>query len=787
MLIICAIITSTFKGEKVMKEFKKIFEALGYTFQSADVLEDVYLFYKYYHNSANKGVSAILLEGDPGCGKTFLSETFAKFLGNDTEYIYTQCVEETNSDRLIATYNVPAIVKGDAEKSVAEGILTKAINLANGGKKVVLTIDELDKAREVLDSYFLDFLQNGKIETSNNEILSLTNDGRKNLYVILAKNNERNLLDALLRRCSVIKLPPMPPVLAYKTLLKRFENVEHDPKFLKFICKVYESIYNEQMNSNEELLTRLPALQELITAITSDYELYSNGISSTRRINSLIRKLGKDDDSREKITNILIGKFKYQNQPSNYSNEPIDFDLDSPEDYMSEPEDNITSNSEEESLIEQYIEKKENGEFIFDEDDVDDPMRDIANILDNMKDDKTLDFISQENKEKIVELGIITHKNPEAIRALFKRIKLEGNPNSKFGFLYHENDNFISLIKYRDTLILVANKEHISPKLFICAMKNIIACIHKWQIENSSLKNNGQKDEDFYYEMDERNFNLTALNVKILSNIPTSTLAKMKTNNGIHVYQAPNLQITYDDTLDINYFHYSQRFNSEPILEVLKKMCFFNPELALPATSILVREYNQSDNDLYYHYSDFKEKCYEWKRYEQKGWNVSIDEFTPMKLILKVPTGNVFNPFENKEGEFVFKWIEEKDEINKTLHIYPKYMVKGNYLFYTNAKEFFLDSEFKRLNSIQKEIVTFARNIIGNFVLFPQSRYYNQYILNNCYPVLGIVANGIVDRFEIAGCGLVITKESKFSDYYNTIIEAKTVVSSEKVLKSTLK
>ena len=146
-----------------MREFKRIFEELGYTFQSADVLEDVYLFYKYYNNSANKGVSAILLEGDPGCGKTFLSETFAKFLGDDTEYIYTQCVEETNSDRLIATYNVPAIVKGDAEKSVAEGILTKAINLANSGKKVVLTIDELDKAREVLYSYFLDFLQNVKI------------------------------------------------------------------------------------------------------------------------------------------------------------------------------------------------------------------------------------------------------------------------------------------------------------------------------------------------------------------------------------------------------------------------------------------------------------------------------------------------------------------------------------------------------------------------------------------------------------------------------------------------
>ena len=32
------------------------------------------------------------------------------------------------------------------------------------------------------------------------------------------------------------------------------------------------------MNSNEELLSRLPALQELITAISSDNELYENGM-----------------------------------------------------------------------------------------------------------------------------------------------------------------------------------------------------------------------------------------------------------------------------------------------------------------------------------------------------------------------------------------------------------------------------------------------------------------------------------------------------------------------------
>lgn len=54
----------------------------------------------------------------------------------------------------------------------------------------------------------------------------------------------------------------MPPVLAYKTLIRNFEDVEHDQKFLKFISKVYESLYNEQMDSNCKFL--------------KDYLLYRN-------------------------------------------------------------------------------------------------------------------------------------------------------------------------------------------------------------------------------------------------------------------------------------------------------------------------------------------------------------------------------------------------------------------------------------------------------------------------------------------------------------------------------
>ena len=72
-------------------------------------------------------------------------------------------------------------------KTSAAKILARAINLANNSTKVVLTVDELDKARDALDSYFLNFIQSGKIETSDNQILSLTNSGMKNLYFVIVK------------------------------------------------------------------------------------------------------------------------------------------------------------------------------------------------------------------------------------------------------------------------------------------------------------------------------------------------------------------------------------------------------------------------------------------------------------------------------------------------------------------------------------------------------------------------------------------------------------------------
>ncbi len=762
-----------------MRRFKEVFEDLGYTFQSADVLEDVYTFYKFYDNEANKGVASILLKGDPGSGKTYLSEIFHKYLGKGSEYIYTQCVEETNSDRLIATINVYAMVTNDGERVLAEGVLTKAINLANAGKKVVLTVDELDKAREALDSYFLDFLQSGRIETSNNEILSLTEEGRKNLFVIFAMNDQREALEAFLSRCSVIKLPPMPPVLAYKTLLRKFDgNDKHDPKFLKFLCKVYEAIYNEQMASNEELLNRLPALRELVYAITSDYVLYVNGISSTRRIKKLSRNLGKDDRTYQTIIDILTKNFKYHHQESNYSDETLDLDMSDPNNYM--------STRDAESLVEQYIEKKDNGEYIFDEDEFDDPMKDIASILDNMKEDQALTFLDRENKEKIVELGVITHQDPRALEILFDKIKFRGNPNSRFGFLYFENDLFIGLMKYKNTLILIANKEYVSPRLLIRGLCTIMSIIY-------DCDQNIDVAKYFYFgESVASKFKLTGLNAKILSNAPKLVLDKMRFQNGVHIYQASNLKVTYDDSLNISYFRYLQKYNAEPLYEVIEKICRFNPELAIPASFIGAERFEGTRNrDLIRRLSDFESEMSSLERFKKAGWEVQIDDFIPMELtyFTRKQVGSGWNEefkMVSETDKYVFDWYEDKDKTNKKIHVYPKYALKNGFLMYTLDEDFLKDQTFLRLDPFQKEIALLARSIFGNFIPYISREGRSYYFSSLTMSKMGRIVEDESNRQRVMGIDWDIVGESDFTSYYDSISQPAAVVMANRVLKRTL-
>lgn len=415
--------------------------------------------------------------------------------------------------------------------------------------------------------------------------------------------------------------------------------------------------------------------------------------------------------------------------------------------------------------INNLIKKLGKNEYNFERDDL---MKDTASILGDIKDDQTLVFLDKEDKEEIVELGVITHQNPNALDELFRKIRFKGNLNSRVGFLDFEDDDFVGLVKYRDTLILIANREYVSPRLLIRGLCNIVAIILNPN-ENIGINN-------YYFSpISASNFKLTGLNAKILSAVPNLVLDKMNYHGGSYIYSTSNLKITYDDNQNTSYFSYLQKYKAEPLYEVIEEICKFNPELAIPASFINAKVFSEfTDRGLVKRLSSFEEKKERWEKLKSDGWKVQIDDFTPMDLsFISVDyngkSSSVFPDLVVDEDRFVFDWETEVDEEKKKLHIYPKYQLKGKYLLYTSDADFEKNEVFKQLDPFQKEIALIARSIFGNFIpQFPEDERKDYFSALTMLQTSQIMEDENNKR-RIPGISENITFMPDFADYYDSI------------------
>lgn len=153
----------------------------------------------------------LLLEGNPGVGKTEVANVLARFL--DTELIRLQCYEGLDVHSAVYEWNyqkqlLSIKIQEGGQKTEAEREqhifgedfllkrpLLRAITATS--KAPVLLIDEIDRADEEFEAFLLELLSAFQISIPEMGTIKAT----FRPYVILTSNRTRELGDALKRRC----------------------------------------------------------------------------------------------------------------------------------------------------------------------------------------------------------------------------------------------------------------------------------------------------------------------------------------------------------------------------------------------------------------------------------------------------------------------------------------------------------------------------------------------------------------------------------------------------------
>lgn len=172
----------------------------------------------------------LLIEGDPGTGKTILAETVSKMLG--LPLIRVQFYEGITADKILYDYDYQKqLLTIEAIKSsLEEGLKGKGIQQAldmtgqidfygkeflirrpilqsiTGEKRCVLLLDEVDKSSEEIEYTLLEFLDTYSMSIPQYGTVRCPEDMRP--IVFITSNDYRELSDAFRRRCLYLYIPP---------------------------------------------------------------------------------------------------------------------------------------------------------------------------------------------------------------------------------------------------------------------------------------------------------------------------------------------------------------------------------------------------------------------------------------------------------------------------------------------------------------------------------------------------------------------------------------------------